>query len=192
MNLELENRLREIWHVTSLSTAEVILSSGKIWGGDYDGAANFHPLPSSANEPTSKSEISLRFHWEGEIQLRTKGLKDLKPGVMYVFVSNETNSLSELTVDDAKVWACKIPRGTNEGLTCINAVSLQSTDAEHDEKMTKLLTACQRGISITVPTTAEINKLMYEPKVRTSRHSVLNLLWNKLWSPKRSVTLKKN
>lgn len=160
MNLELENRLREIWHVTSLSTAEVILSSGKIWGGDYDGAANFHPLPSSANEPTSKSEISLRFHWEGEIQLRTKGLKDLKPGVMYVFVSNETNSLSELTVDDAKVWACKIPRGTNEGLTCIDALSLQYI--EHDERMTKLLAASKREMFMTVPTTAEINKLMYE------------------------------
>ncbi len=182
MNQELENNLRNVWHVTSLAMAEVILSSGKIWGRDYDGAANFHPKVTSRNEPTEKPEVSLGFRWEGEIQLRTSGLKDLKPGVMYVFVSNETHLLSELTVDDAVAWACKIPRGTNEGLTCVEAVSLQYT--EHDKRMTKLLATSQQGISITVPTTAEINKLMHEQAVTTASPSVLNWFWNKLWRQK--------
>ncbi|CAK1849676.1 MULTISPECIES: hypothetical protein [Vibrio] len=162
MEKKLEEALRNIWHVTSLEMGQNILKYQSIWGTDPDGAANFHPNQVSSNIPDQDSEISIGFRWEGEIKLLDLNdceLTGLKSGVMYVVL---TEGFHNPTFDTVKVWTCKIPRGTDSHLSCIDVVPFTDMldDRNFKKQFSKFQTECLKTFPVKVPSSQEISQIV--------------------------------
>lgn len=165
MNGELDKLLRTIHHVTSLEVAEKILDSCKIWSKDTDGAANFHPNQTSNNKLDVPDEICLEFYWDGlqELVCFDYDIENLgKAGVLYHYVTTDIDSA---TIDNVKIWASKICRGTSEKLTCVKAVPFRDflERTERDSilalRFESLKSVAMEHKTISVPTDAEITEI---------------------------------
>ena len=155
MDDNFKNKIRTIWHVTSITMGEKIFDGKEIWGvTDLDRSANFHPSRTSLNNLKEKPEISIGFYWKGDIEFRNANnckLDDFKENIMYVLV---TDGFHELSVESTKIWACKIPPGSLKNLSCVDVVPFENMVGigNFNKRFSNLKNKIDEPISMIVPT----------------------------------------
>lgn len=127
--------MRTIWHATTLRAAESIVENQIIHTKDPDGASNFHPNQSSNNVLDEDPEVTLGFHWSGDIEFRsTSDYSQIYDDKLTVYV---TNGIKNLDLDTIEIWASKLKGVTQDKLSLCD-IAIFSDFNERLDKDTSL------------------------------------------------------
>ena len=116
----MQDRLRRLYYVTSITTALRIVRSKHLWSKRYGGFGNFSTRknPDGLHASRRPPDVSLSFVYKGPVRLVPQALPPslYTPKTLHIHVSDWPLRSSG---EGIRVHAARLPAGTRDGLFCI-------------------------------------------------------------------------
>lgn len=114
----MQNRLRCLHHVTSVSTAIQILETKHIFSKDIGFDANFSINQNCKDVLDEPEEVSLIFRYSGQALLVPMDfdIRKYQKNVLYIYIES---GLYSKNLGNLKAWAARWPTESTQGMRCI-------------------------------------------------------------------------
>lgn len=122
LDSDLQEKLRNFYHVTSVENAMRIFTSSCIWSRDMDQFANFSLDPFTRDVLDERPEVALKFRYTGEGRLIAgSGYENYESNFLYYHMMS---GLYNQRLENARIWGPRWPVGSTDGLMLVGLTLL--------------------------------------------------------------------